>query len=109
MNICRISAQIREMYEAEVNSDISTWRDVLSNFDKAVEGCSDVDMLVKCLLEDDLWYIPFDSRMKLMEKAKSLGGCSLEFLVDYYSFKTAFLDPGKEYDDAVVKLDELFQ
>jgi len=30
-------------------------------------------------------------------------------LADYYSFKTAFLDPGKEYDDAVVKLDELFQ
>ena len=47
--------------------------------------------------------------MKLMVKAKSLGGCSLEFLADYYSFKTAFLDPGKEYDDAVVKLDELFQ
>ena len=74
MNIYRISAKIREMYEAEVNADIGTWRDVLSSFDKAVEECSDVDILVKCLLEDDLWYIPFDSRMKLMEKAKSLGG-----------------------------------
>ncbi len=109
MNICRISAKIREMYEAEVNADIGTWRDVLSSFDKAVEECSDVDMLVKCLLEDDLWYIPFDSRMKLMEKAKSLGGCSLDFLADYYSFKAAFLDPGKEYDNAVAKLDKLFQ
>ncbi|MBZ1392659.1 hypothetical protein [Psychrobacter pacificensis] len=101
------------MSEAKVDADVETWRDVFSKFDKAVEECSDVDMLVKCLLEDDLWYIPFDSRMKLMEKseskAESLGGCSLEFLADYYSFKTAFLDPGKEYDDAVVKLDELFQ
>ncbi|WP_296236715.1 hypothetical protein [Psychrobacter sp. UBA5136] len=44
-----------------------------------------------------------------MEKAKSLGGYSLEFLADDYSFKTAFLDPGKEYDAAVAKLDELFQ
>ena len=86
MNICRISAQIREMYEAKVDADVETWRDVFSKFDKAVEECSDVDMLVKCLLEDDLWYIPFDSRMKFMEKAKSLGGCSLELLADYYSF-----------------------
>ena len=109
MNICRISTQIREMSEAKVDADMGTWRDIFSKFDKAVEECFDVDMLVNCLLEDDSWYIPFDSRMKLMEKAKSLGGCSLEFLADYYSFKTAFLDPGKEYDDAVVKLDELFQ
>ena len=109
MNICRISAQIREMYEAEVNADIGMWRDVLSSFDKAVEECSDVDMLVRCLLEDDLWYMPFDSRMMLIEKAKSLGGSSLQFLADYYSFKAAFQDLGKEYDDAIIKLDELFQ
>lgn len=47
--------------------------------------------------------------MKLMGKAKSLCVCSLEFLADYYSFKIAFLDLDKEYDNAVVKLDELFQ
>jgi len=59
------------MSEAKVDADMGAWRDVFSKFDKAVEECFDVDMLVKCLLEDDSWYIPFDSRIKLMEKAKS--------------------------------------
>ena len=55
MNICRISTQIREMSEAKVDADMGAWRDVFSKFDKAVEECFDVDMLVKCLLEDDSW------------------------------------------------------
>ena len=54
MNICRISTQIREMSEAKVDADMGAWRDVFSKFDKAVEECFDVDMLVKCLLEDEV-------------------------------------------------------
>ena len=53
MNICSISTQIRKMSEAKVDADMGAWRDVFSKFDKAVEECFDVDMLVNCLLEDD--------------------------------------------------------
>lgn len=108
MNINDITEEIISMSKADSDSDINAWNAVFNSFDQALDECSDVDILVKCLLQDDEWLIPFDSRIKLMEKAKSLGGDSFEFLADYYSFKTAFLDPGDEYDEAAKRLDDLF-
>lgn len=108
MNIYDITKEIISMSKADSDSDVNAWNTVFNNFDEALEKCSDVNILAKCILEDDEWHIPFDSRMKLMEKTKFLGEDSFDFLADYYSFKTAFLDPGDEYDEAAKGLDDLF-
>lgn len=107
MTILEISRQIEYMYKQDTNPDASEWNMVFANFDDALEKCLDLNTLIKCVLEDNNWYIPFDYRMKIMEKAKNLGANSHEFLCDYYSYKCAYLDPGIEWAEASLKLDEL--
>ena len=95
------------MFNQDKNLDVSEWNKVFINFEDALEKCSDASTLIKCILEDNNWYIPFDYRMKIMEKAKNLGANSHEFLCDYYSYKCAYLDPSIEWAEASLKLDEL--
>lgn len=107
MNILEISQQIKSMFKQNPNPSVSEWNIVFTNFENALDACSDVDILVQCILDDNEWDIPFDDRMKLMDKAKDLGADSYEFLRDYYAFRGGFLDPGDEYEEANLELEKL--
>lgn len=107
MNILDATKQIINMYNSPENSSAIEWHDIFKKFDSALEGCSDLHILLKCIFYDENWYLPFDYRIKLMEKAKSLGADSYRFWADYYSYKVSFLDPGEEYDKASFCLDKL--
>ena len=107
MDILKASRQIIAMYNMEESPDAEAWKNIFKRFENALKDCSDVDTLVECLMEDDCWCIPFDYRIQLMEKAKALDADSYDFLIDYYGFKSAFLDPGDEHIEAYKKLIEL--
>lgn len=107
MDILQASRQIIAMYNMDENPDAEAWNNIFRKFETALKNCSDVDTLVECLIKDDCWYIPFDYRIQLMEKAKALNADSYGFLIDYYGFKSAFLDPSDEHIEACKKLIEL--
>lgn len=107
MNIIEATTQIIKMYNSSENPSETEWREIFEKFDNALKDCDDLDILLKCIVYDNNWYLPFDYRTKLMEKTKNLGADSYEFLVDYYSYKVSFLDPGEEYDESSRLLDEL--
>lgn len=69
--------------------------------------CNNMNTLIECLLLDKEWLIPFDYRLAIMKKAKDLGANSKPFLIDYYGYKAAFLDPTDEQIYARAMLDKL--
>lgn len=107
MNILNATKQIIKMYEMPVNPSKSMWCEAFESFNKALEDCNDLNTLLECIFYDSNWYLPFDYRVKLMDKAKELGANSYNFWADYYSYKVSFLDPGEEFDEAAMKLDSL--
>lgn len=107
MPLLNITKQIIKMYELPVNPSKQQWCEVFESFNNALEDCDDLNVLLECIFYDSNWYLPFNYRLDLMNKAKSLGANSYDFLADYYSYKVSFLDPGKEYDEAVKELNSL--
>lgn len=107
MNILDVSKKIVDMYKLDINPSKEEWNDIFSKFEFSLSNCDELNTLLECIFYDDEWYIPFEYRMQLMRKAKKLGAHSEEFLIDYYDFQAAFLDPGEEHDYAVQMLNSL--
>ncbi|GAA0616434.1 hypothetical protein GCM10008943_33970 [Paenochrobactrum glaciei] len=49
--------------------------------------------LERCVLGDENWELSVDERIALLKKAKSLGASSTAFLIDFYGYMGAHLDP----------------
>lgn len=107
MNIIKASQKIKTMFKQNPNPSVSDWNIAFSDFENALINCSDLNILVQCVLDDNEWDIPYEYRMELMDKAKNLGADSFEFLRDYYAFRGSFLDPGDEYEEANTELEKL--
>ena len=107
--------RIRALY-SKPNSTFSshaevenTWQKALDDFDSAMEHETDPATLEACILADENWDIHVDGRLRLLDKAKSLGVSSNAFLMDYYRYRAFILDPGPEKDEAFQSLDLLMK
>lgn len=113
MNIIEAAAAIKALYQIPNASFSSSsevervWRDAIDNFRDALERECDPQVLEKCIISDPNWELSVDERLATLEKAKSLGVLSKPFLLDYFGYKAAHLDPGLEKEEAVLELKKL--
>ena len=102
MNIKDASNAIKSLYKKpnsffESDTDANfAWEKAIHNFDRALEAENNLNTLELCVLEDSNWEISVNERLKLLKKAKILGASSNEFLIDYFGYLAAHLDPGSE-------------
>lgn len=99
MDIVECADKIKSMYRGG-SAQPDDWERVINDFLIEIDRESDFRVLERCVLEDGDWELPVEERMMILRRAKDLGASSLEFLIDYYGYLSAHLDPGDEKDDA---------
>lgn len=108
MHIMRAAERIKELYRT-FDTDQKNWDIALDEFKSSLEETDDPIILERCVLADAGWELSVDERIKLLRKAKLLGCDSKIFLLDYYGYMGAHLDPGPEKQEADEKFSALNQ
>lgn len=108
MNIFEIADRVKKM-SRDFDDSSDHWDAALRDLNYALCDTSDSDVLERCILDDESWELPVDERFLILRKAKTLGASSVAFLIDYYGFLSAHLDPGIEKDDADRGLAEILR
>lgn len=115
MQLFAAANRIKELYRIP-NSSFSSqaeveivWQKAVNDFERALENENDLIVLESCILADPDWILHVDGRLNLLEKAKALGISSKNFLIDYYGYRAAHLDPGEEQEDSISKLNLLIE
>lgn len=113
MNIIDAAEAIKFLYQTPNASFSSSaeveqvWQEAIDNFHNALEHECDPQVLEQCIISDPNWELSVDERLSLLEKTKNLGVSSKPFLMDYFGYKAAHLDPGPEKDAAALELKKL--
>ena len=111
LTVIRILQNYHSTMDKPMNS--GEWRNFdykisdVKTLNQSLMHCHKRNVLVDCLMLDNEWLIPFDYRLFIMEKAKSLGANSKAFLIDYYGYKAAFLGRSEEQQQAKNRLKQL--
>ena len=95
MSVVQASERIKSLYRESSNDD-QVWKSALDAFGFALNSENDAETLERCILDDNNWELPVQLRIDLLNKAKALGCRSRAFLMDYYGYKAAHLDPEDE-------------
>ncbi|MDP8100371.1 hypothetical protein [Phocoenobacter atlanticus] len=106
MNIIDASEIIKKLYRETTHSKIE-WDLAIKNFNNCLLKENNLIILEQCILNDPDWELHVEGRLFLLDKAKRLGACSRKFLIDYYGYLSAHLDPSERRQHAEKKLEEL--
>ena len=113
MDISEASENIKKLYQTS-NSTFSSeyeaeriWQNAISDFHNALELENDPEKLETCVLDDSNWRLHVNGRLALLKKTKALGANSRKFLMDYYGYLAAHLDPSLEKEEADLQLSKL--
>lgn len=109
MDLIEAAEAIKALYKTP-NASFSSaseaeraWSDAIDRFQNALEREYDPQILEKCIISDPNWELSVDERLATLEKAKGLGASSRPFLMDYFGYKAAHLDPGPEKEEAALQ------
>ena len=108
MNIFECADRVKKMYR-DFDDNFDRWDDALRELNCALDDTSDSDVLEQCILDYENWELPVDERLSILRKAQALGATSVVFLIDYYGFLSAHLDPGIEKDEVDRSLAEILR
>lgn len=113
MSIHEASRAIQELYQIPNSAYPSAiemervWHDALKTFEHELHAENDPLKLEACVLADPNWDLHVEGRLALLEKAKRLGAFSQAFLMDYFGYIAAHLDPSTEKTHAQEQLQKL--
>lgn len=108
MDLREATELIKKLYKKNITSDID-WNYAISNFKKSLDKENNVDVLEQCILDDLNWELHVEGRIALLHKAKCYGASSKKFLIDYYGYLSAHLDPSEEQRCAETELSKLLE
>ncbi len=112
MKLLNAVTQIQNLYRVPNDPEKSEdeIKDVFAiahkNFHQALDTEQDATVIETCLLADPNWELSVEAREALLRKGKALGLSSQAFLLDYYSYLGAHLDPGEEKTKAKKWVDD---
>lgn len=99
VNIFECADRVKQLYR-NFDENPDHWETALRDLEFSLSETSDSVVLERCILDDGNWELPVDERILILRKARAQGAASDEFLMDYYGFLSAHLDPGIEKDEA---------
>ena len=112
MSLINAIIEIQNLYRAPNNpaeteaETIEIWEHAHKNFYNALEDENDPKVIESCTFSDPNWELSVEAREALVRKGKKLGLSSQAFLLDYYGFLCAHLDPCEERTHAKQWIDE---